>query len=217
MHHEFVHILNQNIPVPPSYEDISGNYVGSACVGSANPTSVARNLGFVTRYARNNKNEDFAEMASTLLVEGQNHFEAYLYQATDPTAVAKLRKKEQALVDYYKSSFGLDFRVLQEKVRTVIETYAPVTIIPVPTWFADGAYKGFTIDKGAAGQSATFVTAYNTAVTQSGQPLRPTVELVFTDLSVDKVKMILKFSTTQFAFWYDLTAQITRGTSGTLN
>lgn len=220
MHHEFVHILNQNIPVPPSFEDISGNYVGASWVGSANFTPVARNFGFITRYSRNNKNEDFAEMASTLLVEGQNHFEWYLNQATDATAVPKLRKKEQAVVDYYKSSFGIDFRVLQGKVRTAIETYAPVTKLSLTYWLNKGSFKGFTADRTALNQVPAFTTAYNTANTlvtaQVGAALRPTVELVFTDVVADRSKMILKFTAGNFSFWYDLTANIVVGDPGTL-
>lgn len=219
MHHEFAHILNQNIPVPPGYEEISSSYVGSAWVGSGNTSAIAKNLGFITRYARNNKDEDFAEMVSTLLVEGQDFFDAYVNTATDATAVTKLRKKEQVVVDYYKGSYGLDFRKLQAKVRTAIETYAPVTITPVQSWLAQGSYKGFTIDKNAASQSAAFVTAYNSSVTavnaQYGIPINPTVELVFTNLGVNKVDMILKFTGSTFAFWYNLTATITPGASGT--
>lgn len=221
MHHEFVHILNQNIPVPPSFEDISGNYVGASWVGAANPTSVARNFGFITRYSRNNKNEDFAEMASTLLVGGQNQFEWYLNQATDPTAVTKLRKKEQAVVDYYKSSFGLDFRTLQDKVRTAIETYAPVTKLPLSFWLNEGSFKGFTADRTAANQAPAFNTAYVNAAnllltSPSRLSLRPTVELVFADVIEDRENMILKFTAGDFSFWYDLTANITVGEPGTL-
>lgn len=220
MHHEFVHILNQNIPVPPSYEDISSNYVGSAWVGRSNPTDVARNLGFITRYARNNKNEDFAEMASTLLVEGQNHFEWYLNQATDATGVAKLRKKEQAVVDYYKSAFNLDFRLLQNKVRTAIETYAPVTKISVTEWFAEGAYKGFVVNKSAANQGSGFVAAYNESVAVATvvyeSPIRPTFQLEMVDISANTNDMILKFSDGGYSYWYNLTATVSNGTSATL-
>lgn len=221
MHHEFAHILNQNIPVPAGYEEISSSYVGSAWVGAGNPLSVAKGLGFVTRYARNNKNEDFAEMVSTLLVEGQDFFDAYVNTATDPTAITKLRKKEQVVVDYYKSAFGFDFRKLQARVRTAIETYAPVTITPVPTWLSQGSYKGFTVEKNATSQGSEFVTAYNAAIAASSapayaSPISPTFELVFANPSVNRTAMILKFTDGTYQYWYNLTATITTGASGTI-
>lgn len=220
LHHEFGHILHQNIPVPPGFEEISSSYIGSAWVGSGNPAETARNLGFITRYARNNKDEDFAEMISTLLVEGQDHFDQYVNLAADATGGAKLRKKEQVVVDYYKNAHGLDFRKLQAKVRTAIETYSSATIVPVPTRLSQGSYKGFAVDKNAASQSSGFVTAYNSAVTgvgmQFGLPINPTFELVFTNVAANRADMILKFTGSTFAFWYNLTATITTGASGTL-
>ncbi|MDR6783889.1 substrate import-associated zinc metallohydrolase lipoprotein [Pedobacter africanus] len=220
MHHEFAHILHQNVPVPPEYEAISSNYIGSSWVGSGNSAATAKSLGFITRYARNNKDEDFAEMISTLLVEGQDHFDAYVNTATDATAITKLRKKEQVVVDYFKAAHGIDFRRLQARVRTAIETYAPVAIVPVPTRLSQGSYKGVTIDKSAASQSSAFVTAYNSAVTNvgavNGIPINPTVELVFTNPAVNRTDMILKFTGSTFAFWYNLTATVTTGNSGTI-
>jgi substrate import-associated zinc metallohydrolase lipoprotein len=220
MHHEFAHILNQNIPVPPGFENISSNYVGSAWVGAGNSAATAKSFGFVTRYARNNKDEDFAEMVASLLVGGQDAFDAYVNISTDATVIAKLRKKEQVVVDYYKSAFGIDFRRLQAKVRTAIETYAPVTIVPPVNRLSQGSFKGFTVDKNAASQSTAFVTAYNSAVsgvnTQFGLSINPTFELIFTNVAVNRADMILKFTGGTFVFWYNLTATITTGTSGTL-
>lgn len=220
MHHEFAHILHQNVPVPPGYEEISSNYVGSSWVGSGNSAATAKSFGFVTRYARNNKNEDFAEMIASLLVGGQEQFDAYVNTATDPTAITKLRKKEQVVVDYFKAAHGIDFRLLQTKVRKAIETYAPVTIVPPVNRLSQGSFKGFTIDKNAANQSSAFVTAYNSSVaavgTQFGIAINPTVELVFTNVATNRADMILKFTGGTFAFWYNLTATITTGANGTL-
>jgi substrate import-associated zinc metallohydrolase lipoprotein len=220
MHHEFGHILHQNVPVPPGYEEISSNYVGSSWVGSGNSAATAKSLGFVTRYARNNKDEDFAEMIASLLVGGQEQFDAYVNTATDATAVTKLRKKEQVVVDYYKAAHGIDFRLLQTKVRKAIETYAPVTIVPPVNRLSQGSFKGFTVDKNAASQSAAFVTAYNSAITAVGTQfaiaINPTFELVFTNVAVNRADMILKFTGGTFAFWYNLTATITTGANGTL-
>lgn len=221
MHHEFAHILHQNVPVPPGYEAISSSYVGSAWVGSGNSAATAKSLGFISRYARNNKDEDFAEMIATLLVGGQDQFDAYVNTATTETAIAKLRAKEQVVVDYYKSGHGLDFRKLQAKVRTAIETYAPVTIVPVPTWLSRGSYKGFIVDKNAANQSSAFVTAFNSSIAEAStpeydSPITPTFELVFANPAVNRSAMILKFTDGVYLYWFNLTAAITPGASGTI-
>ncbi|WP_293312986.1 substrate import-associated zinc metallohydrolase lipoprotein [Pedobacter sp. UBA5917] len=211
MHHEFTHILNQNIPVPPGYEEISSNYIGSAWVGAGNSAATAKGLGFITRYARNNKNEDFAEMTSTLLVEGQDFFEAYVVSA-DAVAAAKLRKKEQVVVDYFKTAFGIDFRALQAKVRLAIETYAPVTISRPIENFNAGSYTGFLVDKNAASQGAAYVTAFNSAnalTTAGGYPLQNTVELSFLNRVTNRTDMVLKVRTnTAVEFWYNLKATV---------
>lgn len=221
MHHEFAHILHQNIPVPPGFEEISSSYVGSSWVGSGNSAATAKSLGFITRYARNNKDEDFAEMIATLLVGGQEQFDAYVNTAPDATAIAKLRKKEQVVVDYFKAAHGIDFRQLQAKVRTAIETYAPVTIVPVVNRLSQGLFKGFTVNKNAVGQSSEFVTAYNAAIAAATpapylSPVSPTFELVFANPALNRTDMILKFTDGTYAYWYNMTATITTGASGTL-
>lgn len=212
MHHEFTHILNQNIPVPPAFEAISSNYIGSAWVGAGNPSSLAKSLGFITRYARNNKDEDFAEMTATLLVEGQDVFDAYVSTATDPTAITKLRKKEQMVVDYFKSAFGIDFRALQAKVKLAMETYAPVVITPPISNYNAGSYGGFFIDKTATNQGAAYVTAFNstnTLTTAGGYPIQNIVELSFVNRAVNRTDMVLKVKTnTAVEFWYNLKGTI---------
>lgn len=213
MHHEFGHILNQNIPVPPDYEAISSNYIGSAWVGAANPPATAKALGFITRYARNNKDEDFVEMIATMLAEGRDFFDAYVNTA-DALAQAKLRLKEQMVVDYYKTSFGIDFRALQTSVRTAIDTYGPASVRSVGLNFTSGSYNGFNIDEGATGQPAAFVTAYNTSYTAAAapafdSPIFPQFELSFTDTKVNRTDMILKFTDGTYNYWFNMKATVT--------
>lgn len=117
IHHEFTHILNQVIPVPAGYEEISNNYIGDSWVRESPADADA--LGFISTYARKNKMEDFAEMVAFLLVDGQAQFDAKV-NALSAEAKAKLRKKEQMVVDYYKNSYGIDFRALQQAVKDAI-------------------------------------------------------------------------------------------------
>ncbi|WP_131536863.1 substrate import-associated zinc metallohydrolase lipoprotein [Pedobacter nototheniae] len=117
IHHEFTHILNQTIPVPAGYEGISNNYIGDNWVRES--LDDAHKLGFISAYSRKNKMEDFAEMVSFLLVEGQTAFDNKVASAPDDGGV-KLRQKEQMVVDYFKIGYGIDFRVLQDAVKKAI-------------------------------------------------------------------------------------------------
>lgn len=228
IHHEFGHILHQNIPIPPLYEGISNNYVGSNWVGSANTEDVAKSLGFITRYSRMNKDEDFVETISTLLVEGQDFYDAHVNTAS-PEAASKLRKKEQMVVDFYKNSFGIDFRALQVRIRAAIDLYGPASIRTAVTNFRGGSYTGFTIDKSNASQSPALIAAFDASlkaatVGKFSSPIKSNFELVFTDLTKNRTDMILKFNDGAFNYWFNLSATVTgnnikfsRTTQGTGN
>lgn len=129
VHHEFSHIINQVVPIPTDYQEISrGGYFSN---WTTEDDATARSLGFVSRYARLNPMEDFAEMTAHLLVEGQCWFENWVDQS--PAAGAtKLRLKEQAVVDYFYLNFGIDFRILQTRVQQALAEVTP----PAP--FIDG-------------------------------------------------------------------------------
>lgn len=206
IHHEFVHILHQKNDVPPAFENLSPQHVGNSWNARDNSQEDAMKFGFITRYARMNKDEDFAETASTLLVEGQAYFNGYANSSPGDGGEI-LRKKEQMVVDYYKSIYGIDFRALQEKVRL-----AKIKVTGVEETFgaefAMGAHQGFVINKSATLQSAAFVTAFNAASTafrgKIGGPMDATFTLEFADLSQNNEDMILKITGGGYNFWYNL-------------
>lgn len=214
VHHEFIHILHQNIPVPPDFEKISPEYVGGSWVSFTNTAAIAKDLGYITRYSRMNKDEDFAETASTLLVEGQDYYDAYTNTAS-AAADAKLRKKEQMFVDYLKNSYGLDFRVLQAEVR-LAKMKLTGTSRSFNENFRAGVYKSLTVDRNATSQSAAFITAFDAAKTalgiRTGITVDPVFNFDFTNLKVNRTDLVLKFTGTSptFAggFWYNVTATV---------
>ncbi|WP_159638475.1 substrate import-associated zinc metallohydrolase lipoprotein [Sphingobacterium composti Ten et al. 2007 non Yoo et al. 2007] len=116
IHHEFAHILNQNIVIPPSFEQISKRDYTADWTGAANTPAVAKSLGFISQYARSSFGEDFAEMVAFLLVEGQVFFDNYCATTTIEAANA-LREKEKLVIAYYKDYFGIDFKILQATVQ----------------------------------------------------------------------------------------------------
>lgn len=120
IHHEFTHILNQNIVIPPAFEQISKADYTADWTGAANTPALAKSLGFVSQYSRSSFGEDFAEMNAHLLVEGQVWFDNYC-ATTSPSAAAKLREKEKLVVSYFKDYYNIDYRALQAEVQRVLK------------------------------------------------------------------------------------------------
>lgn len=121
IHHEFTHILNQNIVIPAAFEQISKAEYTANWTGSVNSAAVAKDLGFISRYSRSSYREDFAEMSAHLLVEGQVFFENYLASSNEEAA-AKLREKEKMVYSYFKDHYNIDFKALQNEVQNVLKT-----------------------------------------------------------------------------------------------
>ena len=121
VHHEYAHILNQNIAVDPSYGQITPeNYTAQWFNVSL---ADARELGFITSYASSNENDDFVEMVSEMLTNTKAEFDAFIDGVTSEEAKAKLRQKEAMVVDYYLTNFGIDIYELQELTNAAIEKF----------------------------------------------------------------------------------------------
>ncbi|HEY1199688.1 MAG TPA: substrate import-associated zinc metallohydrolase lipoprotein, partial [Niastella sp.] len=126
--HEFGHILHQNVLYPDDYKRITpGLYTANWNNVSDN---AARRDGFVTAYSMSAPDEDFVEMISMMLTEGNAGFDKIVNSIpagssqngiTQADAKAKLRKKEAMVVAYYKDVWGMDFYRLQTRVRAAVD------------------------------------------------------------------------------------------------
>jgi substrate import-associated zinc metallohydrolase lipoprotein len=169
IHHEFTHILNQNIVIPPAFEQVTKADYTADWTGAANTPQVAKDLGFISQYSRSAFGEDFAEMVAHLLVEGQVYFENYL-ATTSPAAAAKLREKEKLVYGYYKDYYNIDFKALQNEVQRVLKTnYGATDPLDVtqtfPIYLRTNKVATLTFNPAAThyttyGISATFNTAW---------------------------------------------------------
>jgi substrate import-associated zinc metallohydrolase lipoprotein len=111
--HEYIHILNQYKPFDEkTLSKITPN--GYTSNWYATSTAVAREEGFITDYARSNINEDFAEMASTLLVNSKTEYDAIIAGITSAKAKADIKAKEAVVVKYFKDAFNIDFYKLRD-------------------------------------------------------------------------------------------------------
>jgi len=122
IHHEFTHILNQNVIIPTEFVEVTKADYYSDWTNSQNTETVAKSLGFVSRYARMVYTEDFAEMAAHLLVMGQGWFDSYVASAP-ADAQTKLKRKEEIVVKYFNTAFGIDFRALQKEIMLEFNKY----------------------------------------------------------------------------------------------
>lgn len=128
MHHEFGHILHQNVMYPVAYKSISTGYTGTWF----NVTNTAaRQQGFITNYAMSAPDEDFVEMISTMLAGGQNvdgtygEYESLLTQAGTTTSAGyiAIKAKEAIVVDYFQKVWKIDFYALRATYRSLFVNY----------------------------------------------------------------------------------------------
>ncbi len=72
IHHEFGHILDQNIRRPVEFDAITKGFYTADWINTND--AEARKDGFVTAYALSSPFEDFVEMVSIMLIEGRSRF-----------------------------------------------------------------------------------------------------------------------------------------------
>jgi substrate import-associated zinc metallohydrolase lipoprotein len=114
--HEYIHILNQHKP----YDENSMAKItpsGYTANWYATSDQDANEEGFITAYAKSNINEDFAEMASIMLINSKDEYETFLTSIHSETAVAAIRAKEAIVVTYFKREFNLDFYALRDEAE----------------------------------------------------------------------------------------------------
>jgi substrate import-associated zinc metallohydrolase lipoprotein len=130
IHHEFAHILDQNIKVPVEFSQSSASSYTSDWL-NVTPED-ARNEGFISQYSISGKDDDWAEMVGRMLVEGKAWFDAYVdginYTGTTANGTTaaqarqRLRDKESALVTYFKQAWNIDFYSLQARSKAAINS-----------------------------------------------------------------------------------------------
>jgi substrate import-associated zinc metallohydrolase lipoprotein len=128
IHHEFGHILHQNVMYPLDFKRIT---VGLYTTNWNNVSPAQARLdGFITPYSMSGPDDDFVEMISIMLTEGKAGFDRIVngISGTSPNgttaaeAKSRLRQKETMVVDYFSTVWKIDFYSLQARTRTAVET-----------------------------------------------------------------------------------------------
>ncbi|VTR39629.1 Uncharacterised protein [Sphingobacterium thalpophilum] len=193
MHHEFGHVLNQNIAVTPDYQRITpsdytatwfnifrGAYSSNAALDKIMYEADFWGKGFVTPYARSNKDDDFVETLSTLLEGGEAYFNnivnnLFVYEGQyikrngkgiyeqNTDARNKLLKKKAIVTSYMKNEWGISLVDLQIKTQEAIEANSPTPPLNELLGAAK-PYSSIAVNpQKLTGLSSNFLTAYNNA------------------------------------------------------
>ena len=129
--HEFTHILHQTKLFNQEYQTIStGRYNSNWTLLN---DSEARHQGFITNYAMLNKDEDFAEMVSGILVFGYEWFKdtvlAEAAKSTEyPHAKADLEAKLAIVNSYFKETWNIEFFDNETSGEPGLESYFRMAI-----------------------------------------------------------------------------------------
>jgi substrate import-associated zinc metallohydrolase lipoprotein len=126
-HHEFGHVLNQNVIYPTDFKNVSGKagFIGYTSTWFNISQDEAHENGYISNYAMSNSNDDFVEEVSFMLVLGKSRYEEFV-STVNPAAQAVFRTKEQYVVNYYKEVWNINFYDLQTEVNKALNILSPV-------------------------------------------------------------------------------------------
>jgi substrate import-associated zinc metallohydrolase lipoprotein len=121
MHHEFGHVLNQRKPYDPKFQQITGNYSAD---WTAMTDAEARELGFITAYARSADMEDFVEVLSNYIISTETEWQEIINSIKNEQAKEYIRLKLQNISSYMNNTYGVDLRKLRDEVATAVDEVA---------------------------------------------------------------------------------------------
>ncbi|MBL7698843.1 MAG: hypothetical protein JNK79_11815 [Chitinophagaceae bacterium] len=167
-HHEFGHILNQNVIYSTDFKGLSdrAGFEGYTATWFNVTNEEALANGYITPYSMASSNEDFVEMLSYMLTLGKSRYEE-LIATTDDDVQSVFRSKEEHVVNYFKEVWDIDFYSLQTRVSNALKALAPVPAIE-NAYGANKIYNIASVDfnnQALLPQRATFTIMLQNAAT----------------------------------------------------
>jgi substrate import-associated zinc metallohydrolase lipoprotein len=125
-HHEFAHILHQNVIYPSDFKGVSSRagFTGYTATWFNVTDEEALNNGYITPYSMASSDEDFVEMVSVMLTLGKTRYEELVNSVDDPVQ-AVFRTKEQYVANYFREVWDIDFYSLQTRVYNALNALVP--------------------------------------------------------------------------------------------
>lgn len=219
IHHEFVHILNQTRVIPEDFLLITiGDYYANWTNTTQNSVQISRDLGFISPYARKNVGEDFAEVMSTLITDGQLYYDFYAVNSSE-TGRARLKAKEAVVRDYVQRNFGMELIDVQRQFQKTMEEKYGVSDFKLYTAISRGQVKSINLDTRQAWGQARGQSEKQRSVTAGildgvgGYPVRG-LNLRFVSSTKATLDVLFASDATTTSFWtasYDFTIGTSNG------
>ncbi len=118
IHHEFGHIFDQVRKRPDDFNKVTQSGYSEDWINISDAD--AREKGFISAYASSVATEDWAEMISFLLVEGDAGFAQIVNSISSADGRNALWQKRQVIIDYMQQTWNLNFVSLQTRVRQAV-------------------------------------------------------------------------------------------------
>jgi substrate import-associated zinc metallohydrolase lipoprotein len=199
-HHEFAHILHQNIIYPVEfktiYQQFGLNGYSSTWFNTSSREALAN--GYITPYASAKDNEDFVEMIANMLVLGRTRFDE-LVNAQNVNAQAALRAKEEIVVQYLLKNYNIDFYQLQTYVQQALKSIAATPALGDIFGF-DKKYSTVTVNGSNTSLiplPQPFLNIYNEvadSITLYGSPALTMDSIAIENVSADSTDLKIFFS-----------------------
>jgi substrate import-associated zinc metallohydrolase lipoprotein len=122
IHHEFTHILNQTKDFTPEFTQITPNDYIQDSWNASEYSSEYLYKGFISRYARKDDREDFAELLSMFVTNPAEQWEAWMASASvdadgNPASGRDIIETKLEIVkNYMKDYFQIDIEELRKVV-----------------------------------------------------------------------------------------------------
>jgi len=167
-HHEFGHILHQNVMYPQDYKYITSGLglPGYTATWFNVSSAQALSWGYITPYSMASPDEDFVEMLAVMLTEGKSRIDE-LFASTNTNAQASLRAKEEIVVNYMREVWNIDFYSLQRRVQAALNAVVPQPSVAEAYGFGR-TYTRASVNPANTAllpQPAAFTAIYNAAKT----------------------------------------------------
>lgn len=118
IHHEFSHIFDQTRQRPDAFNKVTQNGYSTDWINLTDDQ--AREKGFITAYASSQAGEDWAEMISYMLVNGDDGFAIIVSNIASVDAQNAIWQKRDIIIKYFKDYWNLDFISLQSRVYAAV-------------------------------------------------------------------------------------------------
>lgn len=115
IHHEFTHILNQTKDYSTDFQQITGTgYIGDDWSDPENSQGYL-SRGFISAYAQDKHEEDFAEMLSIYITNSAEQWQAWMDQA-GTSGASLINQKLDIVRIYMRDSWNIDIDKLRDAV-----------------------------------------------------------------------------------------------------